>query len=647
MTTSSTKTLSISGYSLYDFRMRGRFWGVAALVGISLLVGCQATPQPNIEATVQAAVAAALPVATVAPEVDAEATVAVRVRLTVEAISAQQPANTQTPSSTTTPIPTSTSLPTPTSTPMPTPTSSPLPRATSTPLPTSTPSPTATPTLSEVIFKIKPAVVQIISDAGTGSGFVFNDEGWVVTNAHVVGSSLDVAVMVNGRTPIEGTVVGLDEEIDLAVIRLEGFQELKILSFGDSDVVSEGEDVVAIGFPLGDILGSTATITKGVVSSRRQTDSVEYLQTDAAINPGNSGGPLINTSGEVVGINTSRVDVVLGLQVLGIGLAISSNTVQERLPDLMSGRFTRISGDAAPQKPFTPGPDEESDFQYVSDRHWYSVDVLEGWRISSSNPNRVLIWEPETESVVLIAADVIDPVKFPSIESYVDRWVPGPAPSWADFRVLNDGPIRTRQPVPGHEYVTRHLSEGERWQGRVQWFVLGNYLMSLEAIAEKGFWDDEAEQWSQMLQIQDSFEPSVYTDEDSLFSVSHPPEWTKGAADDTDYIAKEPSGSGIVWVEVRSGVSVADVEEYGETVQLTDPNLRILSRGRVFEGRANPSYRIDYEGPAEGGGGVHGVLLLTLRGETVVWLTVQSELPDWTDLEPTAERILSRFAVAP
>ncbi|MCH9011147.1 MAG: trypsin-like peptidase domain-containing protein, partial [Chloroflexi bacterium] len=270
-------------------------------MGLIVLVGCRTTPQPDIEATVQAAVAAALPRETAMPEIDAEATVAVRVRRTVEAISARKLANTPTLTATAIPVPTATSLPAPTFTPVPTPTNSPLPKATSTPTPapppTSTPRPTATPTLSKVIAEIKSAVVQIISDAGTGSGFVFSEDGWVVTNAHVVGNSLDVAVMIDGRTPIKGRVVGLDEEIDLAVIRLEGFGVLQILTFADSDVVSEGEDVVAIGFPLGDILGSTATVTKGVVSSRRFTDSVEYLQTDAAINPGNSGGPLINTSG--------------------------------------------------------------------------------------------------------------------------------------------------------------------------------------------------------------------------------------------------------------------------------------------------------------------------------------------------------------
>ncbi|MCH8063054.1 MAG: trypsin-like peptidase domain-containing protein [Chloroflexi bacterium] len=616
-------------------------------MGLIVLIGCQSTPQPNIEATVQAAIAAALPRETALPEIDAEATVAVRVRRTVEAISAQKLANTPTVTVTATPVPTTTSLPTPTLTPVPTPTSSPLPKATLTPTPTSTPRPTATPTLSKVIAEIKPAVVQIISDAGTGSGFVFSEDGWVVTNAHVVGNSMDVAVMIDGRTPIEGRVVGLDEEVDLAVIRLEGFEGLKILTFGDSDAVSEGEDVVAIGFPLGDILGSTATVTKGVVSSRRYTGSVEYLQTDAAINPGNSGGPLINTSGEVVGINTSRIDVALGRQVLGIGLAISSNTVQKLLPDLMNGRFVRVSGEAAPEKSFATGPDQESDFRYVSDRHWYSVDVAEGWRISSSNPDRVLIWEPVTESVILIAADIIDPEKFSSIKSYVARWEPGPAPSWTDFRVLNDGPIRSRLPVPAHEYLTRHRNDGERWQGRVHWFVLGNYLISLEAIAEKRLWDEEADQWSQMHQIQDSFDPSVFTDDDSLFSISHPPEWKKGPGESTEYVATQSSGTGILWVEVRSGSTKANVEEYGDSVELTDPKLRVLSRGKVFERRPNPGYRIDYEGSVEDGGAVRGALLLTLSGDAAIWLTVQSELSDWADLEPTVERILSRFAVAP
>ena len=197
----------------------------------------------------------------------------------------------------------------------------------------------------------------------------------------------------------------------------------------------------------------------------------------------------------------------------------------------------------------------------------------------------------------------------------------------------------------GHQHP--HRDAGERWQGRVHWFVLGNYLISLEAIAEKRLWDEEAEQWGRLLQIQDSFDPSVFTDDDSLFSISHPPEWTKASVENTEYLAREQSGSGIVWVEVRSGVSDADIEEYGDSVDLTDPRLRVLSRGKVFQGRVNPSYRIDYEGSAEGGSDIRGAVLLTLRGETAIWLSVQSELSDWPDLEPTSERILLRFAVLP
>ena len=99
-------------------------------------------------------------------------------------------------------------------------------------------------------------------------------------------------------------------------------------------------------------------------------------------------------------------------------------------------------------------------------------------------------------------------------------------------------------------------------------------------------------------------------------------------------------------MEVHSNVYRADIEDYGNTVTLKDPRLRVSSRKLVLEGRANPGYRIDYEGPSEGGKDIRGALLLTLRGETAIWLNIQSESSDWTGLEPTVERIMLRFGVA-
>lgn len=209
--------------------------------------------------------------------------------------------------------------------------------------------------------------MQIQTGVGSGSGFIFNVEGWVLTNAHVVGSYSAVTVLLEGIYEQEGEVVGVDEVMDLAVIRLDSSRgAYDTIPLGDSADTEVGDDVIAIGFPLGSILTGSATVTKGVISSRRYSeDNVTFLQTDAAINPGNSGGPLVNSSGEVVGINTSKYEQVYGRQIEGIGLAISINDVKARLEFLMSGGIVRLPWE-----------------HYESDLYHYSLDVAPGWELT-------------------------------------------------------------------------------------------------------------------------------------------------------------------------------------------------------------------------------------------------------------------------
>ncbi|MCI0790909.1 MAG: trypsin-like peptidase domain-containing protein, partial [Chloroflexi bacterium] len=241
------------------------------VLAAAVLTACQATPSPDIQATVEAAVQTALPALTsTAPpvvqpvvQVDIQATIAAGVEATVQAI--------PTPTATVKTVRDVSRTPPPTPTGTPTLTPTPSPQATSTPPPvdTATPSPTATPTLSQLVKEIEPSVVQIITSAGKGSGFVVGAEGWIVTNAHVVGGFTQVAVVIQGGSEITGTVVGVDKDLDLAVIQVDG-DDLIPLAFADSDGVSVGDDVAALGFPLGNILGSSATVTKGVVSAKRQ-----------------------------------------------------------------------------------------------------------------------------------------------------------------------------------------------------------------------------------------------------------------------------------------------------------------------------------------------------------------------------------------
>ncbi len=240
------------------------------------------------------------------------------------------------PGSFVSPIPNS--LPILTNTPRPTPT--PIP--TSTPRPTSMPTPVETPTLSSMVEDISPSVVQIVTPSGTGSGFVVDADGLVLTNAHVVDSFSTVNVRFSSGRSRTGKVLGVDEVADLALIEISGilrpFHRIYPVSLGDSDEIKVGEDVIAMGFPAVDTLGATPTITRGIISAKRPLGEVTLLQTDAAINPGNSGGPLFRRDGQVIGVNTAKIFTSDdGRPLEGIGMAVSVNDVRDRLDSLARG----------------------------------------------------------------------------------------------------------------------------------------------------------------------------------------------------------------------------------------------------------------------------------------------------------------------
>ena len=168
--------------------------------------------------------------------------------------------------------------------------------------------------------------------SGLGTGFVIESDGLIVTNAHVVDGAETVKVTLEDGRKFDATVIGTDPSTDLALVRIAGVSDLPTVSFGDSDALQVGEDVVAIGNPFG--LGNS--VTSGIISALgRDIQSGPYdnfIQTDAAINKGNSGGPLFSTDGKVVGINTAILSPSGGS--VGIGFAIPANLAQQVVADL-------------------------------------------------------------------------------------------------------------------------------------------------------------------------------------------------------------------------------------------------------------------------------------------------------------------------
>jgi S1-C subfamily serine protease len=175
-----------------------------------------------------------------------------------------------------------------------------------------------------------------------GSGFVYDKEGRIITNNHVVEDALDIRVTFIDGTIATATVVGTDPYVDLAVIDVDVAPNLLVpVRLGDSSRLLVGERVVALGNPF----GLADTMTSGIVSALgRQLNApgdyaiVDVIQTDAAINPGNSGGPLLNMNGEVVGMNTAIVSDTG--QFSGVGFAIPSDTIKREVPHLIGkGRY--------------------------------------------------------------------------------------------------------------------------------------------------------------------------------------------------------------------------------------------------------------------------------------------------------------------
>ena len=173
---------------------------------------------------------------------------------------------------------------------------------------------------SAIVDDVLQSVVSVKTNVGQGSGIIIDRKGYIVTNVHVISGASTIKVTTyTGSTYDVSALVGYDSTADIAVLKIDA-PDLRALNLGDSDDVKVGEKVIAAGNPA----GLAFTVTEGIVSAfRAGQNNIKYIQTDVPINPGNSGGPLINTKGDIVGINNFKIG---GFESLGF--AISSNDVR-------------------------------------------------------------------------------------------------------------------------------------------------------------------------------------------------------------------------------------------------------------------------------------------------------------------------------
>lgn len=215
----------------------------------------------------------------------------------------------------------------------------------------------------DVVDLVGPAVVTVINlqtvsadglivdsgqpvEVGAGTGFIFDDQGNVVTNWHVVTGGTSFVVVLADGTEVDAELIGEDPRNDLAVVRIDPSAIPATVSFGNSTALEQGQEVLAIGSPLG-AFGNT--VTSGIVSALNRDQLGQeglcgnysnLIQHDAAINPGNSGGPLFNMQGEVIGVNTLGIPISqAGVPVQGLFFAVPSNTVVEVVQQILEQGF--------------------------------------------------------------------------------------------------------------------------------------------------------------------------------------------------------------------------------------------------------------------------------------------------------------------
>lgn len=168
---------------------------------------------------------------------------------------------------------------------------------------------------------------------GTGSGVIINSDGYIITNNHVINNSDKLTITLNNNKTYDAEIVGTDPKTDIALLKIDADEDLPYVTFADSDQARIGEWVLAVGNPF----NLTSTVTAGIISAKARdlsgNSTQSFIQTDAAVNPGNSGGALVNTNGELIGINTA-ISSQTG-SYIGYSFAVPSNIARRVIEDIM------------------------------------------------------------------------------------------------------------------------------------------------------------------------------------------------------------------------------------------------------------------------------------------------------------------------
>ncbi len=260
---------------------------------------------------------------------------------------------------------------------------------------------------ADIIKKVRSATVFIETEKVSGSGMIIDSDGYVLTNAHVVRGVSSVKIKLSDNRSFSASVVGRDEIIDLAILKISGNSFPKV-ELGNSDTVAQGDNVFTLGYPFG--LEGDVSFKEGTISRKISDGSATYFETSAEIHPGNSGGPLVNKYGQVIGINTATFgNSIKGISIgETIKLAIPINIAKNLLPLLKKGRIVLL-----------PKTDPSSDSLINSSESLqitnirvipssYAVTIK--WNTTKPASGKVTIWPTHTSSgnLILTTDDTTD-----------------------------------------------------------------------------------------------------------------------------------------------------------------------------------------------------------------------------------------------
>ena len=315
--------------------------------------------------------------------------------------------------------------------------------------------------IADVTENALPSITRIITGTGSGTGFVINENGLVVTNKHVVDGSAQVSVRMTDGSEYPGSVTKRHPTLDLAYVSIDSSRTFTPIAVGDSDEVRVGAEVIVIGFPLSSALGSEPTVSVGIVSAKRD----DRLQTDASINPGNSGGPLLDMFGQVIGVVVSRIVQDNGRSISGIGFAIPINEVKAELGGQVSPGAALPTPTPTPFPTIGPPPDIEATIA--------AIETIDAFRRASDQATRTAVEAQATTEAYAQSLEATRVAGLPTATPTATATAtPTPTPTPTPEPTATPTPTPTLTPTP-----TPHpRTYCEEWEAMVlEWVKRGNW----------------------------------------------------------------------------------------------------------------------------------------------------------------------------